>query len=167
MPGFLSILNKDMEVDLVSYYKENVGDAISYRSIEELVAFNKIDTTLHIPYGQQLFEGILKDTTSAVGLKDIKENLMEVSRGYFDTALNPKDQSDKVDLVLSINNFDAGYAAVAHYPALAIPMGFSKEGEPKNITLIAPHKMETLLYKAGIVVEGTLQARKLPLGYDE
>jgi len=90
---------------------------------------------------------------------------MQVSRGYFSQALHPDNDSNKVDVLLSINNFDAGYAAVAHYPALTIPMGFSKEGEPKNITLIVPSKGESLLYKIGVGVEKTLQARRLPDGY--
>ena len=166
MPGFLSILNKDMEADLVSYYNTNVATTIPHRSIEELVVFNKKDTTLYIPYGQQLFEGILKDSTTSEGLKDIKTNLMQVSRGYFSQALHPDNDSNKVDVLLSINNFDAGYAAVAHYPALTIPMGFSKEGEPKNITLIVPSKKEALLYKIGVGIEKKLQARKLPKGYE-
>lgn len=165
MPGFLSILNKDMEADLVTYYNTNVATTIPHRSIEELVAFNKADTTLYVPYGQQLFEGILIDSTSSEGLKDIKENLMEVSRNYFAKALSKDDKNQNVDVLLSINNFDAGYAAVAHYPVLTIPMGFSEEGEPKNITLIVPSKNESLLYKIGVGIEQKLQARKLPKGY--
>ena len=166
MPGFLSILNKDMEADLVAYYNANVATTIAHRSIEELVTFNKKDTSLYVPYGQQLFEGILKDSTSSEELKDIKTNLMEISRNYFSKALHPENDSNKVDVVLSINNFDAGYAAVAHYPALTIPMGFSEEGEPKNITLIVPSRKEGLLYQIGAGIEKKLQARKLPKGYE-
>ena len=166
MPGFLSILNKDMELDLVNYYKDYVVDTIPNRSIKELVAFNESDSTKYVPYGQQLFKGILKDTTSATSLIKIKNDLMEVSRGYFDAAFQTNSKNNQLDVLLSINNYDAGYAAVAHYPALTIPMGLSTEGEPKNITLITLSKKEEVLYKIGGSIEDKLQARKLPLGYE-
>jgi len=51
-----------------------------------------------------------------------------------------------LDAVLSINNYSAGFAAVAHYPALTVPMGYDEEGKPYGLTFIGrPFNEENLL----------------------
>ncbi len=168
MPGFLSILNIDMKNDIPAYYKAHVDAAIPNRSIEELIVFNNQDSLARIPYGQQLFTGIMEDTTSTQGLVEIKKSLMAASQEYFQKALtNHSDNGSRLDAVLSINNYDAGFAAAAHYPALTIPMGFSKEGEPKGITIITPSKSEEVIYSIAPGIEDALKARTLPKGYQE
>lgn len=168
LDGFLSILNKDMQYDLQSYYKLNVHPEIQNRSIEELIIFNDQDSLTNIPYGQQLFKGIVKDTISPEGLANVKEDLMKSSQAYFQKALNSRpDGNGTLDAILSINNYDAGYAAVAHYPALTLPMGFTTKGEPKGITIIAPSKSEELIYDIATGIEATLGARQLPERYQE
>mgnify|MGYP001953159742 CR=1 FL=1 len=42
-----------------------------------------------------------------------------------------------LDGFLSINNYHAAFAAVAEYPALTVPMGYTEEGEPKGLTFNA------------------------------
>lgn len=168
LPGFLSILNMDMKQDLPAYYEAHVAATIPNRSIAELVALNEQDSLKYIPYGQQLFKGILADTTSAAQLTEIKKSLMEASQAYFNKGLNNHPEAQQqLDAILSINNFDAGYAAVAHYPALTLPMGFTDEGEPKGITIIAPSKNEKTIYSIATGIEKLLQARTLPEGYEE
>ena len=168
MPGFLSILNIDMKNDLPAYYDAEVALSVKNRNIEELIVFNNQDSLARIPYGQQLFEGIVADSTTAVELKAIKENLMEVTQAYFQEALSKHPEAGgQLDAILSINNYDAGYAAAAHYPALTIPMGFTAQGEPKGITIITPSKQEEVIYNIAVGVESTLKARTLPEGYQE
>ncbi|WP_405223174.1 amidase family protein [Dokdonia sp. Asnod1-B02] len=168
MPGFLSILNIDMKIDLPAYYDAEVASSVKNRNIEELITFNNQDSLTRIPYGQQLFKGIVADSTTAVELKAIKENLMEVTQAYFQDALSKHPEAGgQLDAILSINNYDAGYAAAAHYPALTIPMGFTAQGEPKGITIITPSKQEEVIYNIAVGVESTLKARTLPEGYQE
>lgn len=170
LPGFLTILNKDMKIDLKSYYEQYVNKDISPRSIKELVVFNNEDSITRIPYGQQLFKGILTDSTTAEELAAIKKDLMERSNVHFDKMFSPISKAgndpQELDVILSINNYDAGYAAVAHRPAIAIPMGFTEEGEPMAITLIGWSKQEQQLYEAAAIVEDILKARKLPAAYE-
>ena len=117
---------------------------------------------------QQLFKGIVADSTTDTELKAIKENLMEVTQAYFQDALSKHPEaSGQLDAILSINNYDAGYAAAAHYPALTLPMGFTAQGEPKGITIITPSKNEEVIYNIAVGVESTLNARTLPEGYQE
>ena len=69
-----------------------------------------------------------------------------------------------LDAVLSINNYHAGYAAVAKYPALTVPMGYKETGEPMNLTFIAKPFQEEKLLLLGRAFEQATQVRKIPVG---
>jgi len=134
---------------------------VEVKNIEEVIAFNLKDSLLRIPYGQQLFTGIIADNTSQNTLKSIKENLKTVARRYFD---NPID-THQLDAILSINNYHAGYAAVAKYPALTVPMGYSKDGEPKGLTFITKEFSEAKLLQLGYAYEQFTNERNSPIKY--
>lgn len=160
MDGFLSILNIDMRNDLPKYIQMQVKnrDAVKITSIKDAVAFNAADSLVRIPYGQSLFEGILADSTSAEGLEEIKSTLEKNGRIFFDSALD----KHNLDAILSINNYHAGYAAVAKYPALTVPMGYKETGEPISLTFIAkPFQEDKLLHLAKAFEEAT-QVRHIP-----
>ncbi|KZS40334.1 amidase [Aquimarina aggregata] len=161
LPGFLSILNIDMKNDLPDYISTQGGNNVNIKNIEDAVAFNNQDTVRRIPYGQQLFEGILVDSTTSDELKVIKENLKKVARNYFDIHID----AHKLDAILSINNYHAGYAAVAKYPALTVPMGYTLKGQPKGLTLIAKPFSETKLLQLGYAYEQVSKERKTPVNY--
>ena len=105
-----------------------------------MLEFNLADSLLRIPYGQSIFDGILKDSTSLEELQLIKNRLEENGRLFFDTPMD----KHQLDAILSINNYHAGYAAVAKYPALTIPMGYKESGEPISLTFISKQFQEQL-----------------------
>ncbi len=163
MDGFRSILNIDMRNDLPAYLETNTDpEKVKIRSISDAVAFNSADSVVRIPYGQALFHGILADTTSAQGLEAIKQNLQTNGRNFFDTVMD----TNSLDAVLSINNYHAGYAAVAKYPALTVPMGYKNSGEPISLTFIAKQFKEAELLRLGAAFEKALPKRKIPVGYE-
>ncbi|MGB5555147.1 MAG: amidase family protein [Flavobacteriaceae bacterium] len=162
MEGFLNILNIDMRNDLPKYLKRYADTKkVKITSIADAVKFNAADSIVRIPYGQSLFEGILVDSTSAEELVAIKNKLEEKGRAFFDAALD----KFQLDAVLSINNYHAGYAAVAKYPALTIPMGYEQTGEPINLTFIAKPFKEAVLLQVGSAFEQATKARKMPVNY--
>ena len=164
MTGFLSILNIDMKNDLPKYLAAHVknGDRVTIKSIADAVPFNAADSLIRIPYGQALFEGILADSTSAEGLAEIKNKLEKSGRTFFDTAID----AHRLDAVLSINNYHAGYAAVAKYPALTVPMGYKPSGEPISLTFIGKQFKEMDLLRLGAAFERLTKIRELPKGFD-
>lgn len=164
MDGFLTLLNIDMKNDLPEYLNDNIKnkDVITVHSLEDVVEFNLRDSLLRIPYGQAIFDGILKDSTTLEELEIIKNRLQANGRKFFDTAMNLYD----LDAILSINNYHAGYAAVAEYPALTIPMGYKEIGEPISLTFIAKPFHESDLLKLGRAFEVTTKIRKPPLAYN-
>ncbi|MEM9077383.1 MAG: amidase family protein [Bacteroidota bacterium] len=165
MDGFVSILNIDMKNDLPSYIQNNVNDsqAVSVSDVADVVAFNNQDTLVRIPYGQVRLDGILADSTTAEGLVEIKKTLQANGRKYFNEALD----AHQLDAILSINNYHAGFAAVAKYPALTVPMGYKTSGEPISLTFIAKQFQEAKLYDLGMAYESVIKVRKTPEGYTQ
>ncbi|MHA7058165.1 amidase family protein [Aquimarina sp. M1] len=161
LPGFLNILNIDMKNDLPEYIKKNAIDNVNVKTIEDIIAFNLRDTLMRIPYGQGIFEGIVKDSTSVEDLEKIKKNLNATARKYFDNQID----TYNLDAVLSINNYHAGYAAVAKYPALTVPMGYTARGKPKGLTFIAKPFSEAELLQIGYAYELISMERKMPVKY--
>ncbi|MEX0290470.1 MAG: amidase family protein [Flavobacteriaceae bacterium] len=164
MEGFISILNIDMKNDLPKYLEAHIRDrdAIKVSGIADLVVFNNEDSLTRIPYGHALFEGILADTTTSEGLDTIKKTLEKNGRTFFNEAMNKY----QLDAILSINNYHAGYAAVAKYPALTVPMGFKTTGEPISITFIGKQFQEGKLLHLGKAFEAAYPMRKGPEGYN-
>ena len=160
MDGFSTLLNIDMKYDLPAYINTQVQDtqAVKVRNVADVVAFNKLDTLLRMPYGQARLEGILSDSTTVEELEIIKGNLEKNGRLYFDQAM----EEFQLDAVLSINNRHAGYAAVAKYPALTVPMGYRSTGEPVSLTFIAKQFEEDKLLQLGYAFERATLVRKMP-----
>lgn len=164
MDGFLSILNIDMRNDLPNYLENHTKtEKVKIKNIADAVAFNSADSVVRIPYGQALFHGILADTTRTEGLEKIKENLQMNGRSFFDTAMD----THNLDAVLSINNYHAGYAAVAKYPALTVPMGYKDSGEPISLTFISKPFKEAELLRLGAAYEKAFPKRKIPVSYGQ
>lgn len=163
LPGFLSILNIDMKNDLPKYIKTNTKnkEGVKVTSIKDVIEFNNLDSVTRTPYGQALFEGIVADTTSTDELEKIINNLEIISRSYFNTVMD----ANNLDAILSINNYHAGYAAVAKYPALTVPMGYKNTGEPISLTFIAKQYEEDKLLGLGSAFEMATKIRKIPSDY--
>ncbi|GLU45613.1 amidase family protein [Allomuricauda sp. NBRC 101325] len=162
LDGFTTLLNLDMRADLPAYIESQVKnrDVVKVASVADVVEFNKQDSLVRIPYGQGSFDGILADTTTAEQFEIIKKNLMESGRAFFKIM-----EEKQLDAVLSINNYHAGYAAVAEYPALTIPMGYMPTGQPKGLTFVGKPFSEAELLRIGKAFEDLTHARKIPEGY--
>ena len=75
---------------------------------------------------------------------------------------NTSDAISDFDVVISLNNYHAGYAAVAHNPCLTIPIGLRKSNEPAGITFIGKSFSEQLLYEIGLYFEESYEGRVPP-----
>ena len=162
LPNFLRLLNLDMKKDLPFYMENYASSSISLRTVEDIMAFNTEDSVRVIPYGQRLFKGIVDDKGDAIFLERIKDTLMTNGKRYFDI---PMDQHN-LDGFLSINNYHASFAAVAEYPALTVPMGYTKEGNPMGLTFISQPLSEKQLLEWAFVYEQARKARVAPKDYD-
>ena len=158
LEGFLTLLNVDMKIDLPVYLHTFRNEQVKVKDVAEVVQFNLKDTLVRAPYGQALFEGILADTTSVEGLQDVKERLHANGKRFFEEMM----RTHQLDAILSINNYHAGYAAVAKYPCLTVPMAYKATGEPISLTFIGKPFTELQLLQMGYAFEKATRARKLP-----
>jgi len=155
---FRKLLDVDMKVDLPSYIKNYGSTKLDVYSVKDIVDFNLKDSLLYAPYGQGIFTRISKDTISRIYFEPYKNELMRAATEYFQEAI----QNYQLDAILSIDNFTASFAAAAHYPAIGVPMGYLKNGQPQNITFIAPSRQEQLLLELGAAFEKLTKHRKIP-----
>lgn len=161
LDNFLTLLNADMKKDLAEYLTNYAGKDVTFKNVEAIVKYNLKDSLLRAPYGQQLFDAIVADTTSAEELEKISTELEKSGRKFFDEPM----QQHNLDAVASMNNYHAAYAAVAKYPALAVPAGLEKTGEPKSITFIVKPFEEDKLLQIGYAFEQQTNLREAPKNY--
>lgn len=161
LKGFGTLLSGDMKVDLPNYLEENAPESLTIRSIGEIVAYNKEDSTIRIPYGQAIFEEMAALELTAEELAQLRERLQSEGKRYFETPMNKY----QLDVILSVDNLEAGYAAAANFPCLIVPMGYSEESGPTGLTFIARSFEEIKLLRIGYVFEQATKVRKLPEGY--
>ncbi|WP_411895396.1 amidase family protein [Winogradskyella sp. A2] len=158
LPNFLRLLNLDMKNDLPAYMENYANKDIELRTVSDMVEFNLHDSITTMPYGQNLFKGIVADKGDSLFLERIKDTLRTNGKQYFDIPM----KNHNLDGFLSINNYHAGFAAVAEYPAITVPMGYTKEGKPKGLTFIAKRLQEKMLLEWAYVYEQASKARKAP-----
>ena len=157
LTGFGDLLSADMKADLPRYLEEFAEAAVTARSIEEIIAFNREDSLLRIPYGQAIFEEMAQVSLSADELASLRERLQSEGRRFFDTPM----EAHRLDAILSIDNLTAGQAAVAKYPCITVPMGYNQAG-PTGITFVAKSNREAFLLQIACAYEQATRARKLP-----
>lgn len=158
--GFLTLLNIDMKHDLPKYLSIYGNKKLTVKDIEDVVVFNKKDSIKRAPYGQQLFEGILKDTTTLAQLEAVKDSLSFNGKKFLQDL-----KTQNLDVILSINNYHSGIAAVAKYPTLTVPMGYKNSGEPVSLTFIGKPFTEKELLQLGYRFEQLKKVRKIPVDY--
>ena len=105
-----------------------------------------------------IFRSIIEDTLSFSDFKSLKNELSKNGNKFFDSALD----KFNIDAVVSINNYHAAYAAVAHNPCLTVPMGFRNNNQPAGLTFITKSKSEQKLYEIGYSYEQISKKRKAP-----
>ncbi|WP_431158385.1 amidase family protein [Winogradskyella poriferorum] len=162
LPNFLRLLNLDMKKDLPNYMERFANKDIKLRTVSDMMAFNLQDSLNYMPYGQNLFKGIAADEGDEAFLERIIDTLHNNGKRYFDIPMS----KHELDGFLSINNYHAGFAAVAEYPALTVPMGYNKEGKPLGLTFIAKRLQEKLLLEWAYVYEQASKARVAPVNYN-
>ncbi|UZO79327.1 amidase family protein [Aquimarina sp. ERC-38] len=162
LPDFIRLLNLDMKKDLPEYISKQGAQNLSVKNVADVITYNmEKDTISTAPYGQKLFNGIEADKGSLEDLKVIRDTLFSRGLQFFERPM----QAYRLDAVLSINNYHAGYAAVARYPALTIPMGYTNKNEPEGLTIITTPFNEEQLLEWGYVYEQASKKRKIPRQY--
>ncbi|RIV25219.1 amidase [Fibrisoma montanum] len=160
--GFGTLLNADMNADLPAYIRNYGSTKLTYRSVADILAYNKQDSTRRMPYGQGRIAGVTKTTTTDEDMVKLRASIRKSGVSYFEKPM----QQHRLDVILSINNRSAGQAAAANYPCLTVPMGYKPNGEPIGMTFIARPFEEDKLLKIGYAFEQATKARRIPANYN-
>ena len=158
LEGFAKILDEDMRYDLRSYLFFYGSKNLKVEDISSIIKYNEMDSVERAPYGQGIFKKIIQDTMSINDFEDLKFELMNKGNEFFDIPMNKYN----LDAVLSINNYHAGYAAMAHNPCLTVPMKLRENNEPAGLTIIGKSFQEQKLYEIGYFFEKKYKGRIPP-----
>jgi len=161
LEGFIDVLNYDMQRDLPAYFENYAGTEIDDMSLADVIEYNNQDSLLRAPYGQGRFIASRDDKTSDSAIDSIKSRLEEVTRAHY----TPHIEKHNLDAILSINNYESAIAALAKYPCLSMPMGYTPTGEPKAMTFIGQRFKEKELLQIGRAFEKAFDLRRTPKGY--
>lgn len=159
--GFGDLLSGDMKIDLKNYLALHASENVEVETASDVMKFNLKDSAVRIPYGQARFEGIEDLDLAEKELIELRKNILLAGIDYFEKPI----QTHDLDAVLSINNYNAGQAAAAKYPALTVPMGYTKTGEPKGLTFITKPYLESDIYSFAKLYEEASKKRKSPKLY--
>jgi amidase len=159
--GFLELLSGDMKIDLKKYLSAHASENIKVKTASDVMKFNFEDTTTRIPYGQARFEGIEDLDITEDELVEIRRKLLITGINYFEKPMI----DNNLDAILSINNYNAGQAAAAKFPALTVPMGYNESGEPEGLTFITKPYQESEIYSYANLYEEVSKKRKSPEKY--
>ncbi len=162
LPNFIRLLNLDMKPDLENYLKTYANPELGLTSIEDIMDFNRTDSLNVMPYGQNLFVGVSADKATEAELDHIKKVLNSNGKQFFDQLMKAHDLNG----ILSINNYHAAEAAVAEYPALTVPMGYTDAGEPQGLTFVSFRLRERQLLEWAYVFEQATMSRMAPKDYN-
>ena len=160
-PRFSELLGGEMVRDLATYLDSHASSNVSVSSIVDLQVFNVEDPELRAPYGQGLIEMMAELELGTEELEMLRAELQTTAEKQLQRIF----VDGELDVLLSINNRNAGLAALANYPALTIPMGYQEDGRPIGLTLIAPSFQDQELVDVGAVFERLSKARVLPEGF--
>ena len=153
--GFRKILDYDMKIDLPAYFSKN---NIDFNNIEDIVKYNLLDSVNRSPYGQEIFESIVESNIEYDEIDLIKKRIKSEAKKYFNTAI----KKYELDVILSINNYHAAYAAGGYFPCLTVPMGYDKNGKPFGLTFISEPFSENKLLQIGYTFEKETKLRVIP-----
>ena len=158
--GFTTLLDAEMKRDLPKYLQQ-FAPGLSEQTVAAIVAYNRQDTFHRAPYNQSIFEGIAANTTTDQELTELQNRLKTAAINYFEGPMS----EHRLDAVLSINNYSAAAAALAEYPALAVPNGYRESGEPVALTFIGRPFSELNLLETGLMFEMLTGRRTPPAAY--
>lgn len=159
--GFVTFLNADMKIDLPKYFQDHASNEMTYKSVKDIVNYNLQDTLVRAPYGQALFEGIVEEDISEEEFAKLKSRFHQDAINFFEKHI----KANQLDAILSINNYNAGHAAMAKYPCITVPMGYREDGEPTGLTFIARPFKEHKLIKLAYAFEQNTAFREPPKLY--
>ena len=147
------LINGGVRHDMLPYL---TAAGAPVKSPEELAAYNQQDPKVRIPIGEAQLDATLADQT--VRDPAAYAELMAQAKEGAVAALDAAFADNKVDVLISVNNYHSALYATANYPAISVPLGLRANGMPVGVVLIGKPGEEAELLSYAYALE---QATKL------
>ena len=153
-------------VDMMAYefktgvekYLADIGNNAPVKTIKEIAGFNKRDEKAYAYFGQYFIEKARDiDITKEENDKILSRNRLNTS-----TAIDNALRDDKVDVIITLNNYLSSIYPIAGYPAITVPAGYRETGEPIGLTIVGTKFSEGILIKVAYAYEQGTKYRKKP-----
>jgi amidase len=161
--------------DGLNKYFASLGDDAPVKSLTELIAFNKTDTTELRYFDQKLLE--MADKKGDTGSPEYKKSLAIMTKATREDGIDKVMNSNRLDAIIAPTGSPAwktdlvlgdhfvggssSLAAISGYPAITVPMGFI-ENLPVGITFFGRAWSEPVLIEIAYSYEQGTKHRKAP-----
>ncbi|SMQ78231.1 amidase [Bacillus sp. OV166] len=155
------VLTYEFKPDL-NEYLNGLHPSVPIRTLHDLIEFNKENEEKMLKYGQ----AVLLESESTSGTLTEEEYVKAFEFDQYHSTTKGIDYAlDKyqLDMILFPGEEGSNISAKAGYPTIAVPAGYTLEGEPVGITFAGTSFSEPLLIEAAFGFEQLTRYRKAPV----
>jgi amidase len=155
------VLTYEFKQDLNAYLN-NLHPSVPVRTLADLIEFNKLNAEKMLKYGQAVLiesEETSSTLTEAAYFRALEFDLYHSTKQGIDFVL----EKYELDLIVFPSDEGSHISAKAGYPTIAVPAGYTVEGEPVGITFAGTSYSEPLLIEAAYAYEQMTKFRNAPV----
>lgn len=155
------VLTYEFKPDLNGYLN-GLHPSVPIRTLKDLIEFNKLNEEKMLKYGQ----AILLESEATSGTLTEEEYVKALEFDHYHATAEGIDYAlDKynLDLIFFPGEEGSNISAKAGYPTIAVPAGYTHEGEPVGITFAGTAYSEPVLIEAAYGFEQLTKYRKAPV----
>lgn len=155
------VLTYEFKAD-INAYLSNLHPSIPIKTLNDIIQFNKENEEKMLKYGQAVLlesDATSGSLTEAEYVKTLEFDYYHSTERGIDHALNEY----QLDAILFPSDEGSHISAKAGYPTIAVPAGYTSEGEPVGITFAGTAFSEPQLIEAAYAFEQLTKFRKAPV----
>jgi amidase len=155
------VLTYEFKPDLNAYLNQ-LHPSVGIRTLADLIEFNRKNEEKMLKYGQKVLtdsEETSGRLTEAAYFEALEFDLYHSTKQGIDYALEKYD----LDVIIFPGEEGSHISAKAGYPSIAVPAGFTADGEPVGITFAGTAYSEPLLIEVAYAYEQMTKFRKPPV----
>ncbi|MEH7179999.1 amidase family protein [Neobacillus vireti] len=159
------VLTYEFKPDLNAYLN-NLHPSIPIRTLKDLIDFNNRNKDIMLKYGQ----AVLIQSEETSGSLSEEKYVKALEFDYYQSTQQGIDyalEQYQLDAILFPSEEGSHISAKAGYPTIAVPAGYTSEGEPFGITFAGTAYSEPQLIEAAFAFEQVTRFRKPPVLEEE
>ena len=166
-PELLPLIFLGLSEDTIGYIS-SAGAPV--KTLADLKAYNAAEPVTRIPRGQNMIEAgtqILAAIVTETGVGEehlgpLYKEAAQEARERASALLARTFAENRVELLVSLSNTHSDVYATAGYPAITIPLGLNRAGEPNGVTFIGKQGDDAKLLSYAYAFEAATRYRRNP-----